>query len=197
MYKLLLTLIITAGLSIGLYAAPHTQMDDRRNTKPMSAKKIQKMDHRFTKHKAVKRNFRTKKDFQRRAQRTVSRKHNKNYNRQYDQYDNGQAYRTNNHYNNYRHIRQRSYNYSNRGWILAYRYDRATFYDNEGFYYGFFNRHGYYFEDIFYRYDRYYSYNDRIRGRGLFDHRYYMPADAREYGFCDTGSNHRGYNERY
>ena len=197
MNKILFTLIITIGLSMGLYASPNNHKDDRRNTKPMSAKKIQKMDHRYTKHKAVKRDFRTKKDFKRRAQKTVTRKHTKNYNRQYDQYDNGHAYRSNTYYNNTRQVRQRSYKHSNRGWNLAYRYDRATFYDNEGFYYGYFNHNGYYFENIFYRYDRHYSYKDRVRGRGLFDHRYYMPTEAREYGFCDTSSNHRSYNERY
>ena len=196
MYKILFTLIITAGLSMGLYASPNTHMDDRRNTKHMSEKKIRNLDHRYTKHQAVKRNFRTKKDFQHRTQRTISRKHNKNYNRQYNQYDNGYTYRSNNHHTNYRHVRQRGYNHSNRGWILAYRYDRATFYDNEGFCYGYFNHHGYYFEDVFYRYDRYYGYQDRVRGRGLFDQRYYMPATAREYGFCETQHNPRNY-ERY
>ena len=50
-----------------------------------------------------------------------------------------------------------------------------------------------YFEDVFYRYDRYYGYKDRVRGRGLFDHRYYMPADARQYDFCERHSSPRNY----
>ena len=196
MSKILFTIIISAGLSMGLHASSNIPMDDRRNIKPMSEKKIKKLDHSYTKHKAVKRDFRTKKDFQRSAQKTTSRKHTKNYNRQYDQYNNGDTYRSNKHYTNYPQLRQRGYNRSNRGWVLAYRYDRAAFYDNEGFYYGYFNRHGYYFEDVFYRYDRYYGYKDRVRGRGLFDHRYYMPADARQYGFCERRSSPRNY-ERY
>ena len=196
MNKTLFAFIITIGLSMGLYAAPNNYTDDRRNIKPMSEKKIKKLDHRYTKHKAVKRDFRTKKDFQRRAQRRATPKHNKNYNKPYNQYDNGRTYRSNNHYTKYRHNRQRAYNRSNRGWILAYRYDRASFYDNEGFYYGYFNRYGYYFEDVFYSYDRYYGYQDRVRGRGLFDRRYYMPVEAREYGFCETQHNPRNY-ERY
>jgi hypothetical protein len=71
-----------------------------------------------------------------------------------------------------------------RGWVLAYKYDRAEFYDRDGFHYGYFNRYGYMFEGEFYRYDRYYRYRDRIRGRGLFDRYYYRPAKWRYYGFC-------------
>ncbi|CAA6822880.1 MAG: Unknown protein [uncultured Sulfurovum sp.] len=81
--------------------------------------------------------------------------------------------------------RQRGYRHFKRGWMLAYRYDRASFYDSEGFYNGYFNRHGYYFEDTFYRYDRFYSFKDRVRGRGLFDNNYYMPSACRKYGFCN------------
>ena len=83
-------------------------------------------------------------------------------------------------------IRQDGYLHPKRGWVLAYRYDRASFYDNEGFFYGYFNRFGYYFENEFYRYDRYYTYRDRLRGQGLFDNKYYMPANASYYGLCKT-----------
>lgn len=187
MYKILITFIISTGLSMGLYASSHTQVEHTRNTTPISMKKINRMDSKYNKHKAVKRDFKTKKEFQHRA--TKKRMHQK-YKRQNNHYDNGHRYYPNNHYKHYRYNRQRGYRHSKRGWYLAYRYDRASFYDNEGFYYGYFNRHGYYFEDIFYRYDRYYSYKDRVRGRGLFDHRYYMPVDAGYYGFCRTQTNH-------
>ena len=80
-------------------------------------------------------------------------------------------------------IRQPGYRYFKRGWELAYLYDRASFYDSYGYHYGYFNRHGYYFDGIFYRYDRDYTFRDRARGKGLFDNRYYMPYDAVYYGF--------------
>jgi len=59
---------------------------------------------------------------------------------------------------------------------LSYLYERASFYDRYGYQYGYFSRRGFMFEGEFYRYDRSYTYRDRLRGRGLFDHRYYRPA---------------------
>ena len=79
--------------------------------------------------------------------------------------------------------KNRGYRYPKRGWELAYRYDRAAFFDQYGYHYGYFNRHGYYFEGVFYAYDRGYRYHDRVKGRGLFDHWYYIPANAEYYGF--------------
>jgi len=71
---------------------------------------------------------------------------------------------------------QRGYRHPQRSWFYAYRYTKADFVDRYGFYYGYFDRRGYMFEGEFYRYDRDYRYQDRLRGRGLFDrHLYYAP----------------------
>lgn len=206
MKKLLLTLIITLGLSSSLYA----QIDAQKQhaIQPISAKRIQNLDHKLTTHKAVKRTFKNKREFQQRniRKKTQKMKHNGKYvasremrkNLQYhNNYDNGYNYNASPHRDTYRPIRQRGYRYSKQGWILAYRYDRASFYDNEGFYYGYFNRYGYYFEDVFYRYDRYYTYQDRVKGRGLFNRLHYMPANADYYGFCTTRPHHREYDRGY
>jgi len=204
MNKLLITLIITLGLSTA-YASSHNE----NNIKPISETKIKRMDHKLTKHKAMKRNFKTQKEFKRTQQRRTTQqkrvtnskmKRTTSKNMRYDTrqpYSNGYNYDRSDYRDNYRPTRQRGYNYSNRGWILAYKYDRASFYDNEGFFYGYFNRYGYYFEDTFYSYDRYYTYRDRVRGRGLFDRNYYMPANASHYGFCATRHNNRNYERGY
>ena len=190
MNKLLITLIITLGLSAS-YASSYQDS----NTKPISETKIKRMDHRLTKHKAIKRNFKTHKEFK----RILRSKHVTSKSMRYTTgaYNNGYNYNRVTYRDDYRPIRQRGYTHSNRGWILAYTYDRASFYDDQGYFYGYFNRYGYYFEDIFYSYDRYYTYRDRVRGRGLFDYRYYMPANARYYGFCEIHHNNKNYERGY
>ncbi len=163
---------------------------------------ISKLDRYYTSHTAKKRTFRTKEAFKRvKAHHTktrhVEQKHNRHIasaparvhpNRYHpksrwynDRYDNGEDY-----YGRYIPRRQyeRAHRRTKRGWVLAYRYDRADFFDRDGFYYGYFNRYGYFFEGEFYRYDYSYTYRDRVRGRGLFDRYYYRPAAWREYGFC-------------
>lgn len=192
MSKLLLVFTLLLGLNIFAYASA----DNRAHIKPISEAKLKKMDHKFTKHKAVKRNFKTHKEFLKR-QRRISKRHvrrvsSKHMHRYSRHYDNGYNYNWSGYREAYRPVRQRGYSHSNRGWYLAYKYDRAPFYDDQGYFYGYFNRYGYYFEDVFYRYDRYYTYRDRVKGRGLFDHRYYMPANANYYGFCET--RHYDYN---
>jgi hypothetical protein len=188
MKKILLPLLFAFGFSILTYA--DTQ-NVKTTIKPISENQIKQMDRQFTKHKAIKRNFKTDGEFKQKLKRKIMHKNNKyitsksmHYNT--NGYSNGYNYNNQAYKEPYRPIRQRGYRYTKRGWILAYRYDRASFYDNQGYYYGYFNRFGYYFEEIFYSYDRYYTYRDRIRGRGLFDNRYYMPANASYYGFCET-----------
>jgi len=194
MNKIFLTLLITFGFTSALFASIQ---NDVKHSKPMSEHKIKKMDRKLNKHKAVKRNFKTQKEFNHKLQRKSITKHKKHLSKQNMRYNNGYNYNRNMPKAYYRTIRQRGYNYSNRGWSLAYKYDRASFYDNQGYFYGYFNRYGYYFEDIFYRYDRYYTYRDRVRGRGLFSHRYYMPANANYYGFCATRHTDRNYERGY
>jgi len=132
---------------------------------PMTPHMIQKLDKRFGKHQAVKRNFRDQKDF-------LSRRHAQHQIKYPEQ-------RPRPHHS----FKQRGYPYTKRGWELAYLHDRAPFYDRHGYYYGYFNRHGYSFEGQFYRYDKWYSYQDRIRGKELFKERYYIPANYLYYGF--------------
>jgi hypothetical protein len=169
-------------------------------SEPVNIVDIGKLDRTMTQHKAQKRHFKNKEEFkrhqhlkreknhakqrQKKADKHLQRKHHREYapthyrERGYDDriYDFDRPYW-------YRH-HGRSYRHPKRGWILAYRYDRAAFYDRDGFHYGYFNRYGFMFEGEFYRYDRYYRYRDRIRGRGLFDRYYYRPAKWRYYGFC-------------
>ncbi len=165
---------------------------------------IAKLDRSMTRHKAKIRHFKNKEEFKR--NRLHQRKHtNKRHSPmikgvhenamhpmrngrsyRYGEYD----YRDNNRgyeeppFPMHPMVYGKPHRYTTRGWVLAYRYDRAEFYDREGFHYGYFNRYGYMFEGEFYRYDRYYTYRDRIKGRGLFDRYFYAPAQWRYYGFC-------------
>lgn len=175
---LLLSLLV---LSFPLYAADTSRAAERANIKPLTLKQIKKMDKHLNRHKAKKRRFHNRKEFARQHKRHPKPRfgpahHQKHYQGYDEAYPMPTPYIT--------PIRQRGYRYSKRGWELAYRYDRATFFDRHGYYYGFFNRYGYYFEGVFYHYDRGYTYGDRVRGRGLFEHRYYMPANAGFYGFA-------------
>jgi len=197
MNKIIFFLIISIGLSAATHASSQIEPNQKRSTKPINENKIKRMDHKLTKHKAVKRTFKTKKEFQNHTtHKRNSRKITGHPSARYSHYRNGYAHHDTYYRDEYRPVRQRGYRHFKRGWFLAYRYDRADFYDNEGYYYGYFNQYGYYFEDIFYRYDRYYTYSDRVRGRGLFDHRFYMPANDQYYGFCTSHYNNRDHYRR-
>lgn len=197
MKKILLLLLLTLGFTLSSQASTQNQ-----NAKAMPEASIKKMDRQMKKHKAVKRNFRTQKEFKRTQKRVPTHKNSqnkttKNMSFGANRHNNGYGYDRERYHDDYRPIRQRGHTRSKRGWFLAYRYDRASFYDNEGFYYGFFNRHGYYFEDIFYRYDRRYTFRDRVRGRGLFDRRYYMPVNSQYYGFSSPGEQRRSHTRGF
>ena len=71
-----------------------------------------------------------------------------------------------------------------RRWVLAYRYDQASFVDRYGYRYDRFDRYGFTFEGYYFRYNARYRYRDRVRGRGYFDRFYYAPLRASYYGFC-------------
>ena len=176
MKQIILLFLLSIGIgSIG-YCDSVPYHKEQQRIQPLKQTEIRHMDRKLTKHKAIRKKFKTKKEYLRRKNKKMYT-HSTTFDRRYPYYNNG--YRD-------RHLstRQRGYRDSKRGWRLVYRYDRASFYDNNGYYYGYFNKEGFYFENIFYRYDRYYTYRDRVRGRGLFDHRYYMPINARHYGFC-------------
>ncbi len=74
-----------------------------------------------------------------------------------------------------RRHRQHAYRHYRRQWYLTFLYERAEFYDRHGYHYGYFNERGFVFEGVFYRYDRAYTYQDRLHGKGLFEHRFYRP----------------------
>jgi hypothetical protein len=78
-------------------------------------------------------------------------------------------------YRRHQNLRQTGLVYFINSWYFIYQDRHAPFYDQYGYFYGFFNQFGYYFEGIFYAYDRNYTYEDRLRGKGLFDDRYYEP----------------------
>jgi len=120
---------------------------------------------------ARKRTFRTAKEFKHHKRKYKQMKHMKSVVR-------GAHYRTNRYINQryrYDSYSARGYRYYKNSWYEAYRYDRASFSDGHGYYYGYFDRRGYMFEGEFYRYDRFYTYRDRMRGKELFGHRYYRP----------------------
>jgi len=179
----LLTIAIMIGLSIQTSASTE-----------LSPKKVQKLDQKMTKKKARLKRFKTQKEYQRLKQRgSVANKRQHSHRSMDDMFGSHTQKRVrkryieddwNDGYSYPRGPRAKGYRYFKRGWYLAYRYDRAGFYDRYGYHYGYFNSYGFYFDGIFYGYDRYYRYQDRLRGRGLFDNRYYMPEDASRYGFC-------------
>ncbi len=160
-----------------------------------SAKKVQRLDRKMTTKRAVKKRFRTQKEYQRMKRqgrispkKQISKRGAKRVSGSRSGRYADRGYTRDRWYGDSwdypRGPRQRGYRNFKRGWYLAYRYDRASFYDRYGYHYGYFNRYGFEFDGIFYRYDRYYGYRDRVRGRGLFDNSYYMPANAVRYGFC-------------
>ncbi len=211
MKKIILTL--TIGLTTILSAnafdtkqieAQHPQVNkhlqkkiEQKHLKATQKQHIQKMDRKLAHQKAMKRPFKTHKEFQRMRAHHSKRVHPKHakhlhedrkhqnikalkrssryagYNDDYYYDDNRNHYRDHNRYQNHR---ARGYRHTRNSWYLAYRYERASFYDRHGYYYGYFNRRGYMFEGEFYRYDRYYTYRDRVRGKGLFEHRFYRPV---------------------
>jgi hypothetical protein len=168
--KRLITLLTLGTL---LCTLPLLAVQGTTSQKPLTPQKIQRMDKRLTQYQAVKRDFKNRKEFQYRQ------KHHSRYKNRFTHKELFGYVRP--HYPV--KDRQKGYRYSKRGWELAYRYDRADFFDRYGYHYGYFNRYGYYFEGVFYRYDRFYRYIDRVRGKELFGRRFYMPENYRYYGF--------------
>jgi len=98
------------------------------------------------------------------------------YDEQYSDTQTQQAWRP-----RMRHHRQHAYHHYRRQWYLTYLYERADFYDRHGYHYGRFNERGFVFEGVFYRYDRAYTYQDRLHGKDLFAHRFYRPSQRYAY----------------
>jgi hypothetical protein len=190
-------IIKTALISLALLAG--TSLFAKQD--PIEKVDISKLDRSMTLHQAKKRPFKSKQEFKKHRNvhhKKVNSIHPKAHagikkssaafypdrSRRHDRYsrwDDSFDYDEPSYH--YRHYGTPHRDFR-RGWVLAYKYDRAEFYDRDGFHYGYFNRYGYMFEGEFYRYDRYYRYRDRVRGRGLFDRYYYRPVEWRYYGFC-------------
>lgn len=151
------------------------QEQHRQLSKPVYQKELQRKhiksrytpkerERRITKRikqrDSIHRTFRTHKEFIRSRPHLRTNYYHRYYKRDYIRRPN---------------IRQVGILYFINNWYFIYRDRHAPFYDQFGYFYGFFNQFGFFFEGIFYAYDRYYTYEDRLRGRGLFDNRYYEP----------------------
>jgi len=178
---------------IGFISAATTHLFAQERPQVMNKAKIEQLDRKLTTHKARHRNFNTRSEYKQHKKHLRPQHMKEKYHKPY-RYSKLIVANHRYEYNEERHFGipraypveyGRTHRHPKRGWVLAYRYDRAGFYDRDGFYYGYFNHYGYYFEGVFYRYDRFYTYHDRVRGRGLFDRYFYRPAEYRYYGFCN------------
>lgn len=168
-------LIMAFGLSSMLMANPANQTDHRQKTvhaKQKAEKRIRKHQERRPEKKRhrAERQWRDIKRYRHLKRRHAKRRHFRDR-RDFERYRHHRRA-------DYRHLLPRNiiaYRDFDPFWYRGYRYERLPFFDRYGYFYGYFNEIGYFFEGIFYRYDRYYTYRDRLRGRGLFDHFYYRP----------------------
>ncbi len=195
----------------------------QKHLKAAQKQHMEKMDRQFAHKKAMKRTFRTAEEFRRikgHSGKNISyaphkkimhrfheTKHEKNvrtlkrasrysnYRNDYNTYDYDEGYERNDYrdHRRYQIHQARGYRHTRNSWYLAYRYERASFYDRHGYHYGYFNYRGYMFEGEFYRYDRYYTFRDRLRGKGLFEHRFYRPILNYYYANNDYYGNIGGF----
>lgn len=178
--KTILTILVLAGFGIQSSVADEAGI-----------KRANRTHHRVKSRKAHKLRFKTRKEYQqmKSGSKMHSRRIHKNETKSSRFIHNKREVRTGHirdgYDNNYRRgPSQQGYRHYKRGWYLAYRYDKAHFYDRYGYEYGYFNKYGFEFDGTFYSYDRRYRYRDRMRGRGIFGPSYYAPANAKEYGFA-------------
>jgi len=159
-------LLMILGLSTLLLASPADQYD---RSKSMHVKRVEKIvRQKVRKHEA--RRVKAERHDRYLRKRHANRRHFR-HRREYERLRHQRRFRR-------RHVFPGNiiaYRYYNRMWYRSYLHERLPFYDRYGYFYGYFNRIGYIFEGIFYRYDRHYTYEDRLRGRGLFDPYYYRP----------------------
>ena len=160
-----------------------------------------KLDNQLKHKKAMRRTFKNAKEFKRLRNRNHHRvdqirgiTHRQSIRRGnvYDSHRYRKDFGRYNRYAQYDEYGARGVRHWKNRWYMIYKYERAGFFDNEGFFYGYFNHRGYMFEGEFYRYDRYYTYRDRVRGRGLFTRRYFRPI-LDVYSYNDYDDNCRGW----
>ena len=90
----------------------------------------------------------------------------------------------------------------------SFDYDNRGYYNNDGFYFGFYDRSGYFFNNIYFEYDSRYTYRDRVYIRGEFSTNHHHYRTYRYHSHNDWNRVHcyrepdvivRGhyYEERY
>ena len=67
---------------------------------------------------------------------------------------------------NYRGFRKDDHRYDRR--YRNFDYNRYGYYNDDGLYFGYFDRHGYFFNNIYFEYNSRYPYQDRLYRRGYF-----------------------------
>jgi len=70
-------------------------------------------------------------------------------------------------------------------------YDRNGYYNDDGFYFGFFDRLGYFYNNIYFEYTSQYGYNDRLYRRGYFENSHHHYRRYNYYRDNDWNSVHR------
>jgi len=75
-----------------------------------------------------------------------------------------------------------------------FNYDRLGYSNNEGSYYGYFDRDGYFYNNRYYNYDSYYNYDDRYYRRGAFS---VDSIHRREYPHNRWNQSHESYQPNY
>lgn len=70
--------------------------------------------------------------------------------------------------NGYSHVKYKNDNYRHHKKYKHFNYRRHGYYDNRGYYFGYFDKIGYVFNNIFYKYNNKYTYYDRLYQRGFF-----------------------------
>jgi len=74
MQKIILSFLLIMGLITNIVASPQMESKIKKSTKPISHKKIKRMDRSHTKRKAVRRSFKNKKEFRHRSSRNIAKK---------------------------------------------------------------------------------------------------------------------------
>ncbi len=171
---------ITIGLTTMLSASTYNQPDRGQNVVQKRATKAVQKQHKVTTKRQV------KKVVKRRKQVTRKPRYHKRDRNLKQRHTLKRNFRSHNEFKRMKHQHRylnrgiphkkiHAYKHYRKAWYRDYLHNRSPFYDLHGYYYGYFNEFGYFFEGLFYRYDRHYTYRDRLRGRGLFDHYYYRP----------------------
>jgi len=167
-------ILLTLGLSY-TFSANIVHIEDELTPQIQHTKKMHKKEKNLIHQKPMKRTFHTHQSFKKMKKHQKKRAHKRRASH-HKYRENREDYRTTHQRRyDYDSHRNRGYRHTRNSWYLTYKYERASFYDRHGYYYGYFNRRGYLFEGDFYRYDRDYTYRDRLRGKGLFGHRFYRP----------------------